>query len=558
MIKYSKSANSLSGRGFYRDNLPEIKETNFYEYFFNNNRSYMDEVVLKTADFKFTFSDLRASADGYAGRLAGLGLKSGDTILMLSMPTQEATCLVLACAKLDICVVMLSPAPNDERLNNLIRQENIKFAFISESFIGAAFNMPSLLKNVIIYELPHDKYCPDCFRVNNDYNGAFGFVRRWTEFLSLEEKAVKTAENPVMSLYVAEAPGTDPRGIAYSHGAMIAGAKMLINSQIGFKRGDVYESRIFMNAMACTSLQLLCAMAEGVIINSNPALPFADAKIVPGDLKNNDVNCLIMQYSATFPVLMSGELDDYDFSKLKLVYNFGEYFPPDKMLELHDRMTKQGGSVAVRNCYGLSEGNCILTAEDNVNGLSKSTGYPTPYSRVYIVNPETCEELELGELGEIVYNSPAMMSGYYKDDAATAERLIKDEKGLVFDRTGDLGRMDENGNLYLCGRAGNRIKINGRVIYLDTVKKLFNPDNAFDAVIVVANADNAYVHIKSEQALPAEKLAEQIQRIKANLLEKDVYEKGRYFYKLWSEFPMNHGRVRSDLLINETRDAAEI
>ena len=553
MIRYSNDKNSLTQKEYYK-NLPtlaEAAEDNFYLFFVNNNKERLAQRAMLCGGRSYTYQTLIDMAEEYAEKLCALGLGAGDSIFMLSMPTPEAAALMLAAIKSDICTIMLSPSPDNGRLSALIDSENIKYAFISESFLGAVFGMPSLMEKVVVFQLPHDEYCKEEHRVNNDYSEKFAWVKTWDKWNEIEGQACLSVENPSNICYVAEAPGTELKGISYSHKAMIYASLMITNSSLGFEAGDLYVSRIFMNAMACTSLQLLCPMAVGVAICSDVALPFVDSIIVPDDLLAYHPTGMILSYSSLYPILMSEKLADYDFSALKTLYNFGEYFPPDKMNDVLQLVKKNGGKTGVKNCYGLSESNSIVTAEEPGLELSASAGAPCPGCRVYIVNPETEEELPLGNLGEIVYHSPAMMDGYYKNPVATNARFTKDEYGVVFDKTGDLGRMDESGLLYLMGRSDDRFTTtDGKICYLATIKPTLTADGLFTSCIPTVNDGTVTIHFISSAS--DSELKEAFENIKNRLSDAGIFRDGLFYVKRWDKFPENHGRVRSDLLKAQT------
>ncbi|WP_238007021.1 AMP-binding protein [Dactylosporangium sp. AC04546] len=90
----------------------------------------------------------------------------------------------------------------------------------------------------------------------------------------------------------------------------------------------------------------------------------------------------------------------------------------------------------------------------------RSAGRPYPFAMVRIVDRETGEDVEPGAEGEIVAKVDGQLSGYWNDPEATAEK-IKD--GWV--HTGDIGRIDANGYLYLLDRASDMIISGGFNIY---------------------------------------------------------------------------------------------
>ncbi len=115
--------------------------------------------------------------------------------------------------------------------------------------------------------------------------------------------------------------------------------------------------------------------------------------------------------------------------------------------------------------YGMTEttgGVTVLTHEDHGAGRRQrvSAGKPLPGCKVSIRDPETKAEMPQGEIGEIVTHSPFIMNGYWmKDDATRA--VIRD--GWYW--SGDAGRIDENGFLYVVDRIKDMIISGGENIY---------------------------------------------------------------------------------------------
>ena len=76
---------------------------------------------------------------------------------------------------------------------------------------------------------------------------------------------------------------------------------------------------------------------------------------------------------------------------------------------------------------------------------------------VAVVDPSTGEPMPTGEVGEIVNAAgPGLFDGYYRDEAATADRL----RGGMY-RTGDLGWVDEGGFVHFAGRLGDWLRVDG-------------------------------------------------------------------------------------------------
>ncbi len=132
--------------------------------------------------------------------------------------------------------------------------------------------------------------------------------------------------------------------------------------------------------------------------------------------------------------------------------------------------------------YGLTEASPVLTVTRPVNKMMPGTvGKPLPGIDISIRNPD-----ERG-VGEVVARGPNIMLGYYENQEAT-DAVLKD-KWLY---TGDLGRIDKDGNLYLMGRSKDVIvDHNGKNIYPDEIEEIYGDFNLIKELSVVGLPDGS-------------------------------------------------------------------
>jgi long-chain acyl-CoA synthetase len=116
----------------------------------------------------------------------------------------------------------------------------------------------------------------------------------------------------------------------------------------------------------------------------------------------------------------------------------------------------------------------------------ESVGRPIPGTEIRIID-EDGKELAPGEVGEIVGHSPGVMRGYYKKPKETEALLWRDAEGRVFLRTGDVGRLDEDGFLYILDRKKDMILSGGINVYACDLEAVFerHPDVAEAAAIAI-------------------------------------------------------------------------
>ncbi|NWF49028.1 MAG: acyl--CoA ligase [Ignavibacteriaceae bacterium] len=145
-------------------------------------------------------------------------------------------------------------------------------------------------------------------------------------------------------------------------------------------------------------------------------------------------------------------------------------------------------------CYGTSE-IAIATTLNVTKELSKldSVGKPGPGIVVKIINDKE-EEIKTGEIGEIVCSTPMLFAGYYLQPEQTKKAMWKN-----YFKTGDLGKMDDEGYLYYIGRKKEIIITGGINVYpqdIDSAIKEFNgikecatfslPDDNLGEIVAVA------------------------------------------------------------------------
>ena len=149
--------------------------------------------------------------------------------------------------------------------------------------------------------------------------------------------------------------------------------------------------------------------------------------------------------------------------------------------------------------YGLTECSPLVAGNNDFYKRHDSVGLPIPNVEYKIANPNS------EGVGEIIVKGPNVMLGYYKNEEATKE-AIKD--GWFY--TGDLGRIDENGYLYITGRSKSVIvTTNGKNIYPEELEYYLNEEDAIAEAIVLGVEDK-----KSNDTIVKAKIFPNIEAIK--------------------------------------------
>ena len=168
-------------------------------------------------------------------------------------------------------------------------------------------------------------------------------------------------------------------------------------------------------------------------------------------------------------------IDHYDLSSLRWVVVFGAPSSPDILERFHTFCP----NAKLLNGWGMTETCPPNTVTPLDNPKIESVGKPALNCTIHIVD-DNDQMLACGEVGEIVISGWVVMQEYYKDPEGTA---LAKRNGYF--HTGDLGRFDEQGLLYIVGRKKEMIKVSGQIVYAPEVEALISKhENVLEVAVI--------------------------------------------------------------------------
>jgi fatty-acyl-CoA synthase len=183
-------------------------------------------------------------------------------------------------------------------------------------------------------------------------------------------------------------------------------------------------------------------------------------------------------------LLGSPRFDQYDLSSLVYIGGGGAAMPQP----VAQRLWEQFG-LRYAEGYGLTE--TAAPSHTNPPDATKQQclGIPFISCDARVVDPETLQELPPGEQGEIIIHGPMVFSGYWKKPEATEAAFIEFE-GKRFFRSGDLGRVDEDGYFFLTDRLKRMINASGFKVWPAEVEALMFRHPAIQEACVISARDS--------------------------------------------------------------------
>ena len=180
-------------------------------------------------------------------------------------------------------------------------------------------------------------------------------------------------------------------------------------------------------------------------------------------------------------VLAYEKLEQHDLKSLRLILSGGEPVPVAAIHTLHERIP----TCHLQQAYGMSEFPTMMLwlSADDAKSKAGSVGKACRAAEVRVVN-ESGADTNVNEVGEIICKSPAITVGYYQDPEATAKTL---KDGWL--HTGDLARVDEDGFVYITGRAKDMILTGGLNVYPAEIEQLIEQRREVQEVAVIPVPD---------------------------------------------------------------------
>lgn len=541
-------------------------ECTVYRNIYDNNKDYPKDIAIRYYGKDISYGTLFEKIEICAKSLKQIGIKEGDCVTLCSAGVPEAIYLVLACSKIGAIANFINPLFTTEQMVDRINDTESEWIFILDemySYIEKAL-LKTCIKNAVIIPVYHSMKNPIKTvaslkgKTKNILKSQMPYLlMHWNDFERIgtsykdEIEAPYQKDTPVIMVYSSGSTGAS-KGIVLSNDASNATITDSLSSGLIFKRGAMFLQMIPVWFSTGIIQSVLLPLTNGVTVILEPT--FNAETFVKDVIKYKPFFVLV----ATSIWLKAIHIKSFNstLSFLEFPFTGGEKVIPQSEMEINAFLKDKGCLSPLMKGYGMCELGGKVT-DSIVANKSGSVGIPMAHINVGVFDPTTNAELPYGCHGEIRVDSPSHMLEYYKNRAATKDYFWNDKNGVVWGCTGDIGYIDEDGLLFVLGRATDCATLDsGKKVYLFDIEDIILQEEVLSGCKVVAVEENgktllvAHMTVRKDVDYDCETLARKIyQSCKKNLPVDEVPTK----YKFRDSFPVHaNGKRDNNTLKQET------
>lgn len=423
-----------------------------------------------------SFKQLDALRRRVAKAMIARGVAKGDRVMIWAPNSAQWFATALGLVSAGGVLVPVSTRFKSLEVEELARRSGAKLIFCIGSFLNQYYpdqlsgQTRAMLDGVIVFD------------------GARGADTEWRDFLAAGEtvsdadvdaRAATVGPDDLCDMLFTSGTTGHPKGVMYGHQQCLKAIKAWID-RVGIRKGDrVLVIPPFFHAFGYRSGALACLIEGATLI---PQLTY-DAEEILARVARDRINVIPGPPAIFYGMLQHPRMREFDRSSLRLAITGGAVVPSELIRRMRDELQFTG----VCNGYGLTECGgygAMCDSNDSNEVIANTAGKPFPGVELG-VRGDDGRWLGANEHGQIMLRGYIVMKGYFNDAQATADTI--DAEGWL--RTGDIGYVDEDGDLHVVDRVKDMYITGGFNCYPAEIERLMSAHPAIGQIAVIGAPD---------------------------------------------------------------------
>lgn len=465
-----------------------------------NALRFPDKPALVFFNSVLTYRQVQQQAERLAATLCRRGVQPGDRVILLMQNCPQWVIAHFAILRANAVVVPVNPMNRAEELKHYITDPDVKWAIAAGDLAAELAKANDQLAPA--EQLTHMvvSHYSDAFDITDttspmpaawqDWLGTqhplptlpHGEVMRWTDALATPADDLpphtRTSQDLAVLPYTSGTTGL-PKGCMHTH------ASIMHNAVATALWGGGNFENVVLSVVPMFHITGMVSVMHATIYSGSTLviMPRWDRELAGHLISRWRVSHWTNIPTMVIDLLASPNFAQFDLSSLVYIGGGGAAMPQ----AVAQRLWEQYG-LRFAEGYGLTE--TAAPSHSNPHDATKQQCLGVPFISVdsRVVDPLTLLEVPPGEQGEIIMSGPQIFQGYWKRPDATAE-VFMELDGKRFFRSGDLGRVDEEGYFFITDRLKRMINASGFKVWPAEVEALMFKHPAIQEACIISTRD---------------------------------------------------------------------
>ena len=456
---------------------------------------YPDKPYIVYYDTPLSFAQFRDQAERLAGHLQQVcGVQAGDRVLLYMQNSPQWVIGFYAILRANAVVVPVNPMNMTDELAHYVSDSGARVAICAQDLLPQMLPLhrqhgasgDDALDHVVVATYSDylkgstDLRLPDFVTAPRQALSGQGLYA-WTDALAARHQPGPHTAGPDDLCVMPYTSGTTghPKGCMHTHRTTMCTA---IGGIQWFSRN---QDSVMLAVLPFFHVTGLSGAMNGPLFAGSTVVVMSrwDRETAAELMQRHGVTTWQAISTMVVDFLANPRIGEYNLSQLTGIRGGGAAMPAAVAHKLKAML----GLDYVEG-YGMTETMAALHINPGHRPKAQCLGIPIFDVDARIIDPVTLKELPQGETGEIVAHGPQLMTGYWRNEAATAETFIEID-GRRFLRTGDLGMVDEDGYFFMMDRLKRMINASGYKVWPAEVETMMYHHPAIHEVCVIGAQD---------------------------------------------------------------------